>query len=137
MRVLAIGDGYNDTQMLLASDVGIRIVKQVSRQKKAEQPKQKAVVADADFIISNFFQIEKLVFAHGFQSNRQISQLIYFYIYKNVVLVGSEIVFQVLSAFSRQRFFLGILDSSYNTVLSTLQAFVIILFERRRFNEPL
>ena len=137
MRVLAIGAGYNDTQMLLASDVGIRIVKQVSRQKKAEQPKQKAVVADADFIISNFFQIEKLVFAHGFQSNRQISQLIYFYIYKNVVLVGSEIVFQVLSAFSRQRFFLGILDSSYNTVLSTLQAFVIILFERRRFNEPL
>lgn len=25
MKVLSIGDGYNDTQMLLASDCGIRI----------------------------------------------------------------------------------------------------------------
>jgi len=27
MKVLAIGDGYNDTQMLTASDVGVRINK--------------------------------------------------------------------------------------------------------------
>lgn len=92
------------------------------------------VQADADIIITNFFQVQKLLFAHGFYSHQQISKLIYFYIYKNVVLVGSEIAFQFVCGFSREQYYIGIFISSYNLVLSTLQAFVALTLEHRNFN---
>lgn len=66
MKVMAIGDGYNDTQMLQAADCGIRIVKPMSVH---ERDQERAIKAEADFIISNFFQVKKLVLAHGFNSN--------------------------------------------------------------------
>lgn len=88
-------------------------------------------------MITNFFQIQKLVFAHGYYSHVQISKLINFYVYKNLLLVACEIVFQAVSGFSRERFFLNLLDSSYNLVLSTLQAFVAIIYENRRLNQEL
>lgn len=96
MKVMAIGDGYNDTQMLQAADCGIRIVKPTS-----VHDQDRAIKAEADFIITNFFQVKKLVLAHGFNSNHQISRLIYFYFYKNVALVGCEVAFQFVSGFSR------------------------------------
>ena len=51
------------------------------------------VQVNADFIITNFFQIEKLIFAHGFFSQLQTEKLIYFYMYKNIVIVACEILF--------------------------------------------
>ena len=42
MKTLAIGDGYNDTQMLEAADCGIRI-KKVSTQSNSHDKKKKEV----------------------------------------------------------------------------------------------
>ena len=67
----------------------------------------------------------------------QISKLIYFYMYKNVVLVACSLVFQFRSGFSQERFFISIFISSYNLVLSTIQAFVALLLEHRKYNQPL
>lgn len=144
LEVLAIGDGYNDQLMLQAADVGIRIN---NSQKVIEQEdtngdgtgkkKKRTVEANADFVITNFFQIEKLILAHGFYTQMQISKLIYFYIYKNVVLVACELVFQYYAGFSREKFFIGIFISNYNLVLSTIQAFVALLLEFRNLNQPL
>lgn len=75
--------------------------------------------------------------AHGFYSNKQIRQLIYFYFYKNGVLVGSEILFQFVSGFSRERFFIGIWVTCYNLVLSTLQSLIAIMLENRDRGENL
>ena len=63
--------------------------------------------------------------------------LIYFYIYKNVVLVGAEIAFQFVNGFSMNKFFIGLFVSSYNLVLSTLQSLVAIMLEHRKFREEL
>ena len=63
---------------------------------------KKDVKAKSDFIISNFFQIEQLMFAHGYNSHLQISRLIYFYFYKNVILVAAEVTFQCFNGFSRE-----------------------------------
>lgn len=57
--------------------------------------------------------------------------------YKNVVLVACELVFQGLSGFSRERFFIGIFVSNYNLVLSTIQAFVALTLEHRAYGQPL
>ena len=54
---------------------------------------KKPAQGEADFIITNLFQVQRLIFAHGYYSQIQISQLIYFYFYKNVALVACEITF--------------------------------------------
>lgn len=132
---MAIGDGYNDTQMLEAADCGIRIRKPEVKQANGIQ--KKAVVAEGDFIIINFFQVQKLLLAHGFHSQHQIKKLIKFYFYKNILLVGCEITFQFFCGFSKQRFFISLLTSAYNLVLSTLQSLIAILFEHRKLRENL
>ena len=132
LKVLAIGDGYNDTQMIMAADCGIRISANGGQNTEyAKIGQKKSVTAEADFTITNFFQVQKLVFAHGYHSKEQISKLIYFYFYKNVVLVSCEVTFQFLCGFSRQRLFIGIFVSLYNLVLSTLQSMVAIMLEYR------
>ena len=77
------------------------------------------------------------MFAHGYHSKLQISRLIYFYFYKNVVLVACEFTFQVFAGFSRERLFIGIFVSLYNLVLSTLQSMIAIMLEHRSLRENL
>ena len=92
--------------------------------------------AQGDFIISNFFQVQQLVFAHSFHAHLQITRLIYFYFYKNVILVVVEVIFQFVSGYSRERFIYSIFISSYNLVLTTLQSLIAIILEHRKFREP-
>ena len=91
--------------------------------------------AQGDFIISNFFQVQQLVFAHSFHAHLQITRLIYFYFYKNVILVVVEVIFQFVSGFSRERFIFSIFISSYNLILTTLQSLIAILLEHRKLKE--
>ena len=54
-----------------------------------------------------------------------------------MVLVACEIVFQCVSGFSEDVFFIGIFISSYNLVLSTLQSLAAIMLEHRKLSDPL
>ena len=69
-KVLGIGDGYNDTLMLQAADVGFRIRTDPGSPKGSEDRPEDSeipgaemevirqpVQADADIIITNFFQV--------------------------------------------------------------------------------
>ena len=53
--------------------------------------------------------------------------------YKNIVIVACEILFQYFCGFSREQIFIGIFVSSYNLVLSTLQAFIALMLEHRAY----
>lgn len=72
LEVLAVGDGYNDQLMLQSADVGIKlnhselIEEEESSTEDDGKKKKRRIEVNADFIITNFFQIEKLIFAHGF-----------------------------------------------------------------------
>ena len=123
--------------MLESAHCGVRIRQQASEREvydKNGMPLTKDVKAKSDFIISNFFQIEQLMFAHGYNSHLQISRLIYFYFYKNVILVAAEVTFQCFSGFSREQFFITIFISLYNFLLTTIQSIVAILMEDRYLN---
>ena len=87
-KILAIGDGYNDSQMLLAADCGVKLVHDVSSARKSM-----AATGNGDFIITEFCQLQNLIFAHGYNCQRQISFIIFFYFYKNMILVVVEILF--------------------------------------------
>jgi phospholipid-transporting ATPase len=87
---LAIGDGANDVSMILEAHIGVGI-----RGKEGTQ-----AVRSADYAISQFKFLERLLMVHGRNGYQRVSKMICYYFYKNVVLVFTELHFAYYNGFS-------------------------------------
>lgn len=87
---LAIGDGANDVSMILEAHIGVGI-----RGKEGTQ-----AVRSADYAISQFQYLERLLMVHGRNGYIRVSKMICYYFYKNVVLVFTELHFAYYNGFS-------------------------------------
>lgn len=74
--LLAIGDGANDVSMIQAAHVGIGISGVEGLQ----------AARSADFAISQFRFLKKLLLVHGSWAYQRLSKMIFYYFYKNVAL---------------------------------------------------
>ncbi|KYN17848.1 putative phospholipid-transporting ATPase VA [Trachymyrmex cornetzi] len=77
MRTLAIGDGANDVSMIQTADVGVGISGQEGTQ---------AVMA-ADFAISRFSMLSRLLLLHGHWCYDRLARMILYFFYKNATFV--------------------------------------------------
>lgn len=75
LRTLAIGDGANDVSMIQMADVGVGISGQEGMQ---------AVMA-ADFTLSRFRYLERLLLSHGYWCYDRLARMILYFFYKNAV----------------------------------------------------
>jgi P-type E1-E2 ATPase len=87
---LSIGDGANDVSMILEAHIGVGI-----RGKEGTQ-----AVRSADYAISQFRFLERLLLVHGRFGYKRVSQMICYYFYKNVVLVFTEVHFAYNNGYS-------------------------------------
>lgn len=87
---LSIGDGANDVPMIMEAHIGIGI-----RGKEGTQ-----AVRSADYAISQFRFLERLLLVHGRYGYMRVSQMVCYYFYKNVVLVFTELHFAYFSGYS-------------------------------------
>lgn len=90
MRTLAIGDGANDVSMIQTADVGIGISGQEGMQ---------AVMA-ADFALSRFKYLERLLLVHGHWSYDRLSRMVLYFFYKNAAFVYLAFWYQFYCGFS-------------------------------------
>ena len=90
--MLSVGDGANDVAMIQAADVGVGIIGKEGRQ----------AVNNADFAISQFRFLVRLLLVHGSLSAYRLSRLIKYSFYKNVTL-GVRFVGFVLFVFLGRR----------------------------------
>lgn len=74
---LAIGDGNNDVSMILEANIGVGI--------KGKEGTQ--AVRNADYSISQFRFLIKLLLVHGRWGYRRVAKMICYYFYKNIILV--------------------------------------------------
>jgi phospholipid-transporting ATPase len=74
--LLAIGDGANDVSMIQAAHVGVGISGVEGLQ----------AARSADFAISQFRYLKKLLLVHGAWAYQRLSKMIFFYFYKNVAM---------------------------------------------------
>jgi len=80
---LAIGDGANDVPMIMEAHIGIGV-----RGKEGTQ-----AVRSADYAVSQFMFLLRLILIHGRWGYRRVSFLVCYYFYKNILLVFTEIWF--------------------------------------------
>lgn len=117
---LSIGDGANDVPMILEAHIGIGI-----RGKEGTQ-----AVRSADYSISQFRFLVRLLLVHGRWGYRRVSWMVCYYFYKNIILVFTEIYFAFYNGFSGQIFFADWLPMLYNALWTSWQCLFAFVFEQ-------
>uniref|UniRef100_A0A7S4QNF9 Phospholipid-transporting ATPase n=1 Tax=Alexandrium monilatum TaxID=311494 RepID=A0A7S4QNF9_9DINO len=119
---LSIGDGANDVSMIVAAHVGVGI--------SGKEGAQAAYTAD--FAISEFRYLRRLLFVHGRESYRRMSVVIAYNFYKNMLLVTPTLLFAPLSGFTGQNVFFPWLCQLYNVLYTHVAVCVYGIFDRQR-----
>ncbi|RHZ79825.1 hypothetical protein Glove_140g13 [Diversispora epigaea] len=105
---LAIGDGANDVSMIQAANVGVGISGQEGVQ---------ASMA-ADYSISQFRFLTKLLLVHGFWDYMRISEMVLNFFYKNVIWVFPVLWYQIYCLFSANIFYEYSFVQLYNMIFT-------------------
>ena len=117
---LSIGDGANDVPMIMEANIGIGISGKEGTQ----------AVRSADYSISQFRYLNRLLSVHGRWGYRRVSFFICYYFYKNIVVVFTEIYFAIFNGFSGQTYFCDILPLCYNAIWTSWPCIFSFSFER-------
>lgn len=116
-RVCCIGDGGNDVSMIQAADVGIGIVGKEGRQ---------ASLA-ADFSISQFHHLTKLLVWHGRNSYKRSAKLAQFIMHRGLVISACQTMYSIASHFDPKGLFINWLMVGYATVYTNAPVFSLVL----------
>ena len=113
--LLAIGDGANDVSMIQAAHVGVGISGVEGLQ----------AARSADFSISQFRFLRKLLLVHGSWAYQRLSKMIFYFFYKNVALYLT----QFWVSRSRHDNYISLRDCpSYLTIIPPLVCYLQRLF---------
>ncbi|KAF9583341.1 hypothetical protein BGW38_009712 [Lunasporangiospora selenospora] len=118
--LLAIGDGANDVSMIQAAHVGVGISGLEGLQ----------AARSADFAISQFRYLKKLLLVHGAWSYQRLSKLILFSFYKNICLYVTQFWYAFYSGFSGQTVYESWTISLYNVALTVLPPLSLGIFDQ-------
>lgn len=112
-RVCCIGDGGNDVSMIQAADVGIGIV--------GKEGKQASLAAD--FSITQFSFLTKLLLWHGRNSYKRSCKLSQFVIHRGLVISVCQALYSISSKFEPLALYQGFLMVGYSTCYTMLPVF--------------
>ncbi|CDW58161.1 phospholipid transporting ATPase [Trichuris trichiura] len=115
--VAAIGDGGNDVSMIQAADVGIGIVGKEGRH---------ASLA-ADFSITQFSSLARLLLWHGRLCYRRSCSLSQFVIHRGLIISTMQAVFSCIFYFASVSLYPGMLMVLYSTVYTMFPVFSLVM----------
>lgn len=116
-RTACIGDGGNDVSMIQAADVGVGIVGKEGRQ---------ASLA-ADFSITQFAHLTKLLVWHGRNSYKRSAKLAQFVIHRGLLISVCQTVFSIASHFEPIALYRDWLLVGYATLYTMAPVFSLVL----------
>lgn len=116
-RVCCIGDGGNDVSMIQAADVGVGIV--------GKEGKQASLAAD--FSITQFCHLTKLLVWHGRNSYKRSAKLAQFVIHRGLIISVCQTVYSISSAFEPLALYEGWLMVGYATLYTMAPVFSLVL----------
>ncbi|KAK4631346.1 putative phospholipid-transporting ATPase NEO1 [Fulvia fulva] len=116
-RVACIGDGGNDVSMIQAADVGVGIVGKEGRQ---------ASLA-ADFSITQFAHLTKLLVWHGRNSYRRSAKLAQFVMHRGLIISVCQAIFSIAAKFEPDALYRDWLLVGYATIYTMMPVFSLTL----------
>jgi phospholipid-translocating ATPase len=116
-RVCCIGDGGNDVSMIQAADVGVGIVGKEGRQ---------ASLA-ADFSITQFCHLTKLLVWHGRNSYKRSAKLAQFIIHRGLIISVCQTMFSIATQFEPHALYRDWLLVGYATIYTMAPVFSLVL----------
>lgn len=116
-RVACIGDGGNDVSMIQAADIGIGIVGKEGRQ---------ASLA-ADFSITQFHHLTKLLVWHGRNSYKRSAKLAQFVIHRGLIISVCQTVYSISTRFEPIALYRDWLLVGYASVYTMAPVFSLVL----------
>ncbi|KAJ6134114.1 hypothetical protein N7523_000436 [Penicillium sp. IBT 18751x] len=115
-RVCCIGDGGNDVSMIQAADVGIGIV--------GKEGKQASLAAD--FSITQFHHLTKLLVWHGRNSYKRSAKLAQFIMHRGLIISICQTMYSIASHFEPKGLFINWLMVGYATVYTNAPVFSLV-----------
>ncbi|KAL9021766.1 MAG: hypothetical protein Q9185_001000 [Variospora sp. 1 TL-2023] len=116
-RVACIGDGGNDVSMIQAADVGVGIVGKEGRQ---------ASLA-ADFSITSFHHLTKLLVWHGRNSYKRSAKLAQFIIHRGLIISVCQTMYSIAAHYEPNALYRDWLLVGYATVYTMAPVFSLVL----------
>ena len=116
-RVACIGDGGNDVSMIQAADIGVGIVGKEGRQ---------ASLA-ADFSITSFHHLTKLLVWHGRNSYKRSAKLAQFVMHRGLVISVCQTVYSISTHFEPHALYRDWLLVGYATIYTMAPVFSLVL----------
>ncbi|ORY37212.1 phospholipid-translocating P-type ATPase [Rhizoclosmatium globosum] len=116
-RVCAIGDGGNDVSMIQAADVGVGIV--------GKEGKQASLAAD--FSVTQFSYLTKLLLWHGRNSYKRSAKLGQFVFHRGLIISVMQAVFSAIFYYAPIPLYQGLLLVGYATAYTMAPVFSLVL----------
>uniref|UniRef100_A0A8C9WFE3 Phospholipid-transporting ATPase n=1 Tax=Scleropages formosus TaxID=113540 RepID=A0A8C9WFE3_SCLFO len=116
-RTCAIGDGGNDVSMIQAADCGIGI--------EGKEGKQASLAAD--FSITQFKHIGRLLMVHGRNSYKRSAALGQFVMHRGLIISTMQAVFSSIFYFASVPLYQGFLMVGYATIYTMFPVFSLVL----------
>ncbi|KAJ3380305.1 putative aminophospholipid-translocase [Entophlyctis sp. JEL0112] len=116
-RVCAIGDGGNDVSMIQAADVGVGIV--------GKEGKQASLAAD--FSVTQFSFLTKLLLWHGRNSYKRSAKLSQFVFHRGLIISVMQAVFSAIFYYAPIPLYQGLLLVGYATAYTMAPVFSLVL----------
>ncbi|XP_076865948.1 putative phospholipid-transporting ATPase IIB isoform X2 [Brachyhypopomus gauderio] len=116
-RTCAIGDGGNDVSMIQAADCGIGI--------EGKEGKQASLAAD--FSITQFKHIGRLLMVHGRNSYKRSAALGQFVMHRGMIISAMQAVFSSIFYFASVPLYQGFLMVGYATIYTMFPVFSLVL----------
>ncbi|KAG8192507.1 hypothetical protein JTE90_018029 [Oedothorax gibbosus] len=116
-RTCAVGDGGNDVSMIQEADVGIGIV--------GKEGKQASLAAD--FSVTQFSHIARLILVHGRYSYKRSAALSQFVIHRGLIISTMQAFFSAVFYFASVALYPGFLMVGYATIYTMYPVFSLVL----------
>jgi len=117
---LAIGDGANDVPMIEGAHIGIGV-----RGKEGAQ-----AVQVSDIAISQFRFLVPLLLCHGRRAYRRVAYFLCYYLYKNVTLVVSDVVWSIQDGFRGRIAYPEYLSMGFNVLFTSWHILFVLGFDK-------
>eukprot|EP01113_Clastostelium_recurvatum_P029203 TRINITY_DN3524_c0_g1_i3.p1 TRINITY_DN3524_c0_g1~~TRINITY_DN3524_c0_g1_i3.p1 ORF type:complete len:1185 (-),score=348.75 TRINITY_DN3524_c0_g1_i3:5-3115(-) len=118
-RTCAVGDGGNDVSMIQAAHVGVGL--------EGKEGKQASLAAD--FSITQFSFLARLILWHGRNSYKRSARLSQFVIHRGLIISFIQAVFSAIFFFAAISIYNGFLLVGYATIYTMAPVFSLVLDE--------